>query len=188
MAARQTETADGDRIGCWHARAVPPNVRLRPLRVVDEEPGRAADDELGDYGFFLDFDPSVPWIDFLDRMQRQRRGIEPDRVPAAFLVAWVGDQIVGRASVRFDLNDYLAHAGGHIGYAVLPQHRRRGYATEILRQSLVVGRAEGVDDVLVTCDVDNVGSRMVIERCGGEFESIVHDTRERVDKRRYWIH
>jgi predicted acetyltransferase len=51
----------------------------------------------------------------------------------------------------------------------------------------VVARAEGVGDVLVTCDVENVGSRRVIERCGGEFDSIVHDAQEGVDKRRYWI-
>ena len=42
----------------------------------------------------------------------------------------------------------------------------RGYATEILRQSLVIARANGVDRVLVYCDEDNAGSRAVIESCG----------------------
>jgi predicted acetyltransferase len=155
----------------------------------DEVPGRAAHEELIDYNFFLDYDVHEPWVNLVHRLQRQRRGIdvEPDRVRSAFLVAWVGDQIVGRASVRFDLNEYLAQAGGHIGYAVLPLHRRQGYAKEILRQSLVVARSEGVDDVLVTCDVDNTGSRLVIERCGGVFDTVVHDPKEDVDKRRYWI-
>lgn len=168
---------------------MPTHLRLRPLRVEDEEVARAAHQELGDYSFFLDYREDDPWADFVDRTQRYRRGIDiqPDRVRAAFLVAWVGDQIVGRSSVRFELNEYLALAGGHIGYAVLPSHRRQGYATEILRQSLVVARSEGVDDVLVTCAVDNVGSRLVIERCGGEFDTIVHDPKEDVDKRRYWI-
>lgn len=111
----------------------------------------------------------------------------PDRVRAAFLVAWVGDQIVGRSSIRFDLNDNLAQFGGHIGFAVLPAHRCQGYAMQILRRSLVVARSEGVDHVLVTCDVENVASRLVIERCGGEYEDTVHDPREEVEKRRYWI-
>ena len=101
-------------------------------------------------------------------------------------MADVAGQIVGRTSIRFELNDVLLREGGHIGYGVLPQHRRRGYATEILRQSLVIVRAEGVDRVLVTCDEDNVGSRTVIESCGGKLESVVNAA-DGVPKRRYWI-
>ena len=63
--------------------------------------------------------------------------------------------------------------------------RRRGYATEILRQGLVVARALGIDDVLVTCDVDNSASAGVIEACGGEFESIAEG--DGTPKRRYWF-
>lgn len=164
-------------------------LRLRPLRLEDERRGRAAHELLDDYDFFLGYDTTEPWADFVARVERHRRGIDlpPGLVPAVFLVACVGDEIVGRASIRLELNEYLALGGGHIGYAVLPAHRRRGHATEILRQSLVVARAEGIDDVLVTCAVDNVGSRTVIERCGGEYESTVHDPKEDVEKRRYWI-
>ena len=71
-------------------------------------------------------------------------------------------------------------------HAAQPQHRRRGYGTEILGQSLVVARAAGVDRVLVTCDDDNVGSAAVIERCGGVLESVI-DGSDGVAKRRYWI-
>lgn len=168
-----------------------PALRLYPLRPEDERQVLAAHEALGraGYAFLLDHDPDEPWRDFVERVDRHRCGIDlpPDRMPAVFLVAWLGDEIVGRASIRLRLNEYLAHSGGHIGYAVLPEHRRRGHATEILRQSLVVARAEGIRDVLVTCAVDNAGSRAVIERCGGEFESTVHDPQENVEKRRYWI-
>jgi len=108
-------------------------------------------------------------------------------VPATFLVAEVGGQVVGRVSIRHELNAYLAEVGGHIGYGVRPGFRRRGYATGILRQSLAVAASVGLERVLVTCDSDNVGSATVIENCGGVLEKIVPSRDGSVPKRRYWV-
>ncbi len=107
------------------------------------------------------------------------------RVPATFLIAEVTGELIGRASIRHELNTFLFNYGGHIGYGVRPQFRRRGYATEILRQSLEYIRALGVDDVLLTCFDENVGSAAVIESCGGELENVVEF--EGKPLRRYWI-
>jgi predicted acetyltransferase len=62
---------------------------------------------------------------------------------------------------------------------------RRGYATLILRQSVIIARSVGVDRVLVTCDDSHLGSAAVIERCGGRLDS-VNDVGVR-KVRRYWI-
>ncbi len=88
------------------------------------------------------------------------------------LVARAGRDLVGRVSVRHELNSFLAELGGHIGYAVRPQFRGRGHATEMLRQALIVASAEGVERALATCDDDNAASRRVIERCGGVLEDV----------------
>jgi predicted acetyltransferase len=167
-------------------------LRLRPLREADELPFAAAHAALAGEGFHFGLDgyqAGCSWPGYLGRVRDGQAGINlpAGRVPATFLVADVAGQIVGRISIRHELNEFLRQQGGHIGYAVLPAHRGRGYATEMLRQGLLIARSLGVDRVLVTCDDDNVASRKVIERCGGKLNStgIAHDGSTLI--RRYWI-
>ena len=152
-------------------------LRLRPLRDEDEAAFTAGHRAMAAEGFTfgLGYELGKPWSTYLKELEDHRHGrnLPVRHVPGTFLVAEVAGEIVGRTSVRFRLNEFLSEQGGHIGYCVLPEHRRRGYATEILRQSLIIARAAGVDRVLVTCDQDNAGSRTVIESCGGVLDSIV---------------
>ena len=170
-----------------HGRAL----RLRPLRADDEAAFAAAHAVMtGErFRFGIGYEPGMPWDSYLARLADQRHGrnLPPRFVPGTFLVADVAGQIVGRSSIRFELNDSLLRNGGHIGSGVLPQYRRRGYATEILRQSLIIARAAGVGRVLVTCDEDNAGSRAVIESCGGQLDSVLDMGDGLPPKRRYWI-
>jgi predicted acetyltransferase len=141
------------------------------------------------FTFGLGLEPRLAWSDYLRTMDDRRRGVNltDGLVPATFLVADVAGTIVGRASIRHELNEFLEREGGHIGYCVLPGYRRRGYATEILRQSLIIIRATGVAQALLICDDDNTGSSAVIERCGGKLESVTSPTPSGSPIRRYWI-
>jgi predicted acetyltransferase len=56
---------------------------------------------------------------------------------------------------------------GHIGYSVVPWKRRRGYATQALREMLTEAGDVGLRYVEITTDPDNVPSRRVIEANGG---------------------
>ncbi len=165
-------------------------LRLRPFIRDDETAILEAQRELSTEGFTfsLDYEDGMDWQDYLDFLEHMRLGLDPaaDCVPASMLAAEVSGQVVGRLSVRHTLNEFLAREGGHLGFAVRPQHRRNGYATEILRQGMIIARSLGVDRALVTCDEDNVGSATIIERCGGLFDSI-HVTDEGRLIRRYWI-
>ncbi|MDO4245454.1 MAG: GNAT family N-acetyltransferase [Deinococcus sp.] len=99
-----------------------------------------------------------------------------------------GEEYLGRVSIRYTLNDSLREFGGHIGYEIRPSARRKGYGTLILRLALERAREIGIGDVLVSCDVDNLGSRGVIEANGGvlegEFKVPQHQEKP---IRRYWI-
>jgi len=155
----------------------------------DEGQVAIAQAELAEDGFDFSLrDPEQTWEEYLTRVERDRCGVDlpPGRVAATMLFALVADQIVGRVSIRHELTPYLLKVGGHIGYAVRPEHRRRGYATAMLRQGLEVLRGLGPQRALVTCDDDNAGSILTIERCGGLLENTIAIAGA-APKRRYWI-
>ena len=97
------------------------------------------------------------------------------------------DQFVGRISIRHKLNDALRVEGGHISYDTVPSFRRRGVATEMLRQALRVAQPIGLTSVLLTCDDTNAASIRVIERNGGVLRETKAIDPARPRKRYYWI-
>ena len=166
-------------------------LRLRPYAPDDESAARRAHEQSLEEGahFLLDWEPTMSWSQFLQGVDEQPLGLNPSeyRVRGTQLAAVVDDVLVGRASVRFELNEFFASRGGHIGYVVLAPYRRRGYATQILRLALGVAHENGVASALLVCDDDNVASANVIERCGGVLESVESSGEGGERWRRYWI-
>lgn len=168
-------------------------LQLRPLRPEDERSFLAAVEDFArddpDFDFALGFKLAAGFADYVRKNELWSRGLElpPNYVPANFLVGVVDGEVVGRVSVRHRLNHFLSRIGGHVGYGVRPGHRRKGYATGMLRQTLPLCARLGLSQVLITCDVDNVGSRKVIEKCGGVLESVTNDPELDVQKCRFWV-
>ena len=110
----------------------------------------------------------------------------PNYVPYTCYVAVTNEgQIVGLGSLRHELNDYLKQFGGHIGYSVVPNERKKGYGTQILKLLLKEAKNKNINNVLVTCEIHNVGSEKVIKNNKGELENkIEHDNKVTC---RYWI-
>lgn len=164
-------------------------MRLRPLSLADEKQALQEHAELAteNWEYLLGYTENLPWAEYVEALNDESlgRNLKEGRVPATFLMAEREGILIGRASIRHELNDFLFNYGGHIGYGVRPKYRRRGFAIEILRQSLTYLNGLGVSEVLITCDEDNVGSIRVIESQGGILENTMEF--EGILKRRYWI-
>jgi predicted acetyltransferase len=140
--------------------------------------------------FLHHYEDGMSLARYLAVLADHERGVSlaPNHVPESFLFAFKDRRIVGRVTIRHALNEALARRGGHIGYVVVPEFRRQGYATEMLRQALRIAREQlGLTRVLLTCDDDNLGSIRTIEKNGGVFDQIVSGPDLEKPKRRYWI-
>jgi predicted acetyltransferase len=125
---------------------------------------------------------------YLQRLAADDAGeIPPGRVRQTTYWGMKDELLVGVIRLRYELTPSLQQLGGHIGYDVRPSLRGRGYGTRML--ALVLGRAQeaGLDQVMVTCDVDNIASARVIQKNGGVLQ--FQGTIDNYDKpiAHYWI-
>lgn len=77
-----------------------------------------------------------------------------------------GSEIVGIINIRYDMTDFYKDSG-HIGYSVVPDKRRQGYASEMLKDALLRAKAHGLSEVKLVCAVDNIASIKTILSCQG---------------------
>ena len=101
-----------------------------------------------------------------------------DRVPALtyFLVRESDNKIIGMANIRLYLNERLREEGGHIGYGIRPSERRKGYNKINLYRALEVCEEQGIEEVVLDCNKENLGSSRTMIALGGikQYEKI-HD-------------
>lgn len=166
---------------------------LRRLELSDEKAfKKSVEDWEPNLGFeyYRGYVPGMNYQSYLSLLSDREKGVD---LPEGFvsetsLFGFLADgSIVGRLSIRHELNDFLFKIGGHIGYGVLPPFRKNGYAKEMLKQSLNFVRDLKINKALLTCDDDNVGSIKTIEACNGVLENKINQKEGLPLKRRYWI-
>ena len=88
---------------------------------------------------------------------------------------------IGRAIIDTLENDIYLYR-----LAVHPDYRRKGYATEMIRLSLLECKKLGIDKVLMVCDKSNIASAKTIIKNGGILENEFVDDDGEINQR-YWI-
>ena len=89
---------------------------------------------------------------------------------------WLIDnkEVVGVVRIRHQ----LIESDGHIGYDISPDCRNRGYGFQILKLALEKARKIGIEEVILTCSVDNTASKKIIEKNNGKLLGTIFDEEE----------
>lgn len=167
------------------AALVPPDIGFEASyrAAMAEFAAEGRDDEVGR------FPQHASFAAFVRELHEQAAGRGLPNGWVAGTTFWLVDDevFVGKVDVRHSLTPELRLRGGHVGYAIRPTMRRRGYGRRALALVLPRCRDLGLDRVLVTCDATNEASRRIIEANGGELEDEVQMAGRAVATRRYWI-
>ena len=79
------------------------------------------------------------------------------------------EKIVGIIDLRHTLNDFLRDLGNS-GYSVRPSERRKGIASEMLRQLLTIAVQSGMTELHLSVEKTNEPSIKTITKNGGVYE------------------
>ena len=110
--------------------------------------------------------------------------LQPEWVPQhSYWIESEDKELIGFLKIRTRLTPSLLDEGGHIGYFISPEQQGKGYGTQALTQGLKKAQLKGIDLVLVTCNAENISSKRVIEKNGGQLCPTSTDT-----KLKFWIY
>lgn len=90
-----------------------------------------------------------------------------------FAVRNFDNKIIGIIDLRYQLNEFLKDLG-NCGYSVRPSERKKGYATEMLKQVCQKAKEYGLSVLKLSVEKDNISSIRTIQKNGGAFSYSFH--------------
>ena len=132
--------------------------------------------------FYDDYDS---WLKIAQSIEKD--ALSRDNVYAStfFSIRESDKKVIGSIQLRHSLTEELRNYGGHIGYAIRPSERKKGYGKQQLSLVLEIAKQMGISPVMISCDKDNIASANTIKSCGGRLteEKMVRGSMLQI----YWI-
>lgn len=82
------------------------------------------------------------------------------------------DTIVGECDLRVGHNDNIK-IGGNIGYEIYEPFRGNHYASKACKLLFILAKKHKMDEVIITCSPENIGSRKTCEYSGAKLMGII---------------
>ncbi|BCZ47216.1 acetyltransferase [Clostridium gelidum] len=111
--------------------------------------------------------------DYLNNLQNYSKGNELPQGEVVTSTFWLIDkkEVVGVVRIRHQ----EVECAGHIGYDISPDYRNRGYGFQILKLALGKAINIGIEEVILTCNIDNTASKKIIEKNNGKLLGTIFD-------------
>ncbi len=111
------------------------------------------------------------WKEYVEKVEQN---LIADRLQSTVFFSRLSDtgKIAGIVDIRHRLNTEQYH-NGHIGLSVVPSERNKGIGKLLVEKGIqFLAELGETENVVITCDEDNIFSKKMIESCGFTFESI----------------
>ena len=106
------------------------------------------------------------WLEHL--REAEEREVTEESVPGyTYFLVNDNNYPIGMCNIRPYLNEALRRFGGHIGYSIRPTERGNGYNNINLYLALEILNTYDVEEALLDCTVNNLGSNGTIRNLGG---------------------
>ncbi|PDH96704.1 GNAT family N-acetyltransferase [Oenococcus oeni] len=106
--------------------------------------------------------------EYIKLLEKEGQGTDLPKDRVAQATFWSVDDnfhVLGVTRIRKQTLEF----GGNIGYDIAPAYRKKGYGSLILKLALIKAREMNLQKAIVTCEVDNIASKKIIEKNKGIF-------------------
>lgn len=119
----------------------------------------------GLHKYLTDYDA---WLEKINEDKNKVLDDKNSPTETYFLVRESDNKIVGMATLRLLLNKRFSEFGGNIGYCIRPTERGKGYNKVNLYLALLEFDNNCVNEIMIDCDKENIGSAKTIKSLGGK--------------------